>query len=599
MKVVFTISFIFLCHILAGQTSWYVDQQNGSSSNNGKTPESALNKFDDAAASVNPGDTIFIIGEYHNKSYNPDYTYTVPDDSHLWNSENSISVSGLHGTSSAYITITAYQGFPDRPTVIRGDGANIFRVRNCSFLRIVGLEIEGEVNNIPLSTAKALQFVYIIDDGNLSGTVTNPAPSDIKHRDEEGSDPSGIYKDETYPDISNENVKRPSYTDTRGMYFSSDINNVEIINNTIHHTPGVGMKVADGRYVKIAGNEIHNCSRKSYSGTHALVVTKTRPVASGDTSVIIRNNKVHHNYNEIFSWAPGKTIITPRIDEGKGISLQKNNLDEWINGGGRILVVNNLCYWNGYSGVHSNDGHKIDFINNTCFMNSYTNSVTYAGTDNVGGNNIGISAQKGSDIKIINNISVVDTDWGGYALSAGNVASGLMVESNVIWGINGTVKQDGDITAVDVNTKNANPLFIDAPETFQDDTYTFNLGLNSASPAIGYANAAYAPATDFNRDVRDNSPDAGALEYQGTNSINDTPGNKTLTIYPNPFKDKIVAELQTPEDGNLMLFNVAGQAILSRKIVSRMSLIEIDASFLKAGIYILKFNNHTNKIIKH
>jgi hypothetical protein len=187
--------------------------------------------------------------------------------------------------------------------------------------------------------------------------------------------------------------------------------------------------VSDGKYITISGNDVHNCSRRSYSGTHGFVVTKTEPTDNvSDTAVYIYKNRIHHNYNEQFSWSPGKTIITPIIDEGKGISLQRNNTTDWVNGNGRIIVENNLCYWNGFSGVHSNDGFRIDFVNNTSFMNSYTNTVTYA-NDSQQGNNIGVSAQGGDDVKLINNISVIDDTWGGYALSSGGT-SNLIVINN-------------------------------------------------------------------------------------------------------------------------------------------------------------------------
>ena len=119
-----------------------------------------------------------------------------------------------------------------------------------------------------------------------------------------------------------------------------------------------------------------------------------------DYRVRIVRNKVHHNYNEIYSWAPTKDIITPRIDEGKGISLQRNQ--DFVNGG-RILVGSNIAYWNGFSGIHSNDGNNIDFIGNTSYMNSFTNTVTYASDPK--GNNIGISMSNGENNRIINNIA--------------------------------------------------------------------------------------------------------------------------------------------------------------------------------------------------
>jgi hypothetical protein len=596
MRIAFLTCILFLSLSTAAQTSWYVDQEKGSASNDGKNPNSAFNAFDLALDNVQPGDTIFIIGEYHNASYDPDYTYGLPDDAQLWNGENSINVSGLHGTESARITITSYKGFPDRPAVIRGDGANLFRVRNSSYLIIKELELEGEVNRIPLSTAEALQFVYIIADENLTGTLTDPAPEDIKHRDEEGSDPSGIYPDETYPDISTENVKRPSYVDTRGLYMSA-VDHIEITGNIIHHTPGVGLRVADGKYITISGNEVHNCSRKSYSGTHALVVTKTHAVADGDTAVLISNNKVHHNYNEIFSWTPAKTIINPRIDEGKGISLQRNNTDEWLNGGGRIIVVNNICYWNGYAGVHSNGGHRIDFINNTCFMNSYTNTVTYAGTDMQAGNNIGISAQGGADIKMINNISVVDADWGGYALSAGGVASGLIVENNIIFGMNGTVSTDPDVNAVEENTKIADPMFVDAPAGYRDENYGFDLRLKEGSQAIDFALKNYAPETDFYGKKRDRMPDAGAIEYLNQSGIEDNIYG-SIKVYPTFFSNEITVEWQTNGKMHIGLFDLSGKVIFRETVRTGERKIRIYAGYLKRGGYLLKAGNRSFKLIK-
>lgn len=235
------------------------------------------------------------------------------------------------------------------------------------------------------------------------------------------------------------NVSRPSYIDTRGL-FLSNVHHIDILDNTIHDTPGTGLRVADCEDINIIGNEVYNCSRKSYSGTHALVVTKaTSTRTTDDYRIKILRNKIHHNYNEQYSWAPTKTVITPHIDEGKGISLQRNqttyNTDGSINvnwENGRILVENNICYFNGFSGVHSNDGDRIDFINNTCYFNSYTKSITEGITSSNGGN-IGISAQGGSDIKIINNISIIDKGLSKSAISSNLTASdGLVVENNII-----------------------------------------------------------------------------------------------------------------------------------------------------------------------
>jgi len=128
------------------QTIFYVDQQNGSDTNNGTSDATAFETFDEAEASVSPGDTIEIIGEYHNSSYNSSYSFGAVNDAHLWNKENSIRIHNLHGSAGNYITIKPY----DSNTVLKGDGANIFRVTSSSYLKIEGFTITGEVDNIPL-----------------------------------------------------------------------------------------------------------------------------------------------------------------------------------------------------------------------------------------------------------------------------------------------------------------------------------------------------------------------------------------------------------------------------------------------------------------
>lgn len=509
MKYYTILILVFFTFNTFAQTSWYVNQSTGSDLNDGMSSATPFKTFDEAQDNVDESDTIFIIGEYHNDSYNPTFSYTNEHDPHLWHQENTIKVNNLDGTPGNYITIKAY----DNSTILKGDGGNIFRVQNSSYLRIEGFEIEGEVDNILLSTAQALQFVYIDADNVVD--EYDPTAAEINYRDQDcvsNCTAGSVVDNEVYSNIKNMNTSRPSYTDTRGMYLS-DVNHIDIIDNEIHHMPGGGLRVSDCEDINIVGNEIHNCSRKSYSGTHALVVTKaTSTRTTDDYRINILQNKIHHNYNEIYSWAPTKTIITPHIDEGKGISLQRNettyNNDgsikvNWENG--KILVANNLCYYNGFSGVHSNDGNRIDIINNTCYFNSYTKSITQGITSSNGGN-IGISAQGGSNIRIINNISVIDSDLSKSAISS-NLTSGdgLVVRDNIIYGTAGSISEDADVVAVQVNTQMVNPLFTDA--------VNFDFSLQSSSPAINISGVTEAPTDDFFGQTRDGTPDLGAIEY--------------------------------------------------------------------------------------
>ena len=293
----------------------------GDDNNNGISPTTPFRTFSEVQNNVQPGDTIFVMGTYTNDSFNSSYSYSGNiNDPHIWHKENTIRINNLNGSVTKYITIKPY----DANTVIKGDGANIFRVTNSSYLRVEGLEVYGEVENIPLSSSKDLQFIYRED-----GTTTS------LRRVPEGTTDAQVLALYSQPGSlpALNNAIRPSYVDTRGFYFSN-VHHIDLVDNKIHHMPGNGFRVADCDYINIIGNEIYASSRKSYSGTHGLVVTNADSQIQGftdtneDYKIFILNNLVYENYNEIYSWAPTKTFINPVIDEGKGISLQRNDIDD-------------------------------------------------------------------------------------------------------------------------------------------------------------------------------------------------------------------------------------------------------------------------------
>ena len=136
----------------------------GDDSNNGTSVSSAFETTDTAIDALSPGDTLMIVGELTNPSYDPNYTFDGNvSDPQLWHSENTIKINNLEGTADAWISIIPY----DETTVIGGDGSNIIRVSNSAYLRFINLTLIGEVLNIPYSTAKAMQFVYKDDNGTI------------------------------------------------------------------------------------------------------------------------------------------------------------------------------------------------------------------------------------------------------------------------------------------------------------------------------------------------------------------------------------------------------------------------------------------------
>ncbi|QOD61736.1 T9SS type A sorting domain-containing protein [Polaribacter haliotis] len=568
----------------AQSPAYYISQEIGSDSNDGLTATTPFKTLanvpkrvsaDASAPSLIDNDgvafEIILMGTFINDGYYSDtankikHTFTSGQINapFLWNSENTLIFSNFEGEAGKYITIRAHNS----STILNGNGSNILRVQNSKYLIFKDLVIKGEVESIPLSLANELQFAYLnlslnenyLADGTTLDTSDdidryNPTLAQIRQRDEDdcvvancadGTENAGtLYK------INDKKQARPSYVDTRGFYLSG-IKNIQILNNTITQMPGGGLRVSDAEDVDIIGNDISHSSKRSFSGTHGLVVTKATSSRTGDDYRIrILRNKIHHNYNEQYSWAPDKDKITPHIDEGKGISLQRNRTTyeddgttikvDWENG--RILVANNIAYYNGFSGIHSNDGDRVDFISNTAYFNSYTKSVTEdtgttPPTSNNGGN-IGISMSDGQDCKIINNISVIDSRLKKSAISvkqntratstvtATQIANGepyAEVKNNLIYGTTyggtiGSINEGQATTDIDVNTIKLDPQFVDPTN--------FDFRLKITSPAIDRTSitsttggleiadtSSNAPTTDYNEDPRYGVPDLGALEF--------------------------------------------------------------------------------------
>ncbi len=462
-------------HWASGQSrkTWYVDMVNGL--NDGYDGLSVDTPFKTTQhlfkqETVVAGDTVVLVGEHKNEDF---------ADENIWKTSNTIRISSLHGDADNYITIKPY----DKNTLLKGNAQSVLRIIDSSYIRVEGFRIKGEVENISIATAKKYQFLYKTPAG------------EIKYRVPKGSSIDAIAKMKFK--VLGDTIQRPSATDTKGIYVSNS-HHIDLVANTISYMPGTGLRVAKGDYLNITDNEVHHCSMRSYAGTHALVVHSSKSIDKNDDHKIkILRNSVHHNYNGIFSWSPLKDKIVPHIDEGKGISLQKNSAaNGWRHG--RILVANNLTYWNGLSGINNNGGDRLDFVYNTCFYNSYTGTITNNG--NSSGKNIGISTSEGKDVNIINNIIVTDTALNGFAIAVVDTKK-LTVSNNLIIGT-----LDNDFDDVDTQTIYGQPNFA--------NTDTFDFKLLDGSNALAKATAlTYVTKDKAGLKRGRKKPDLGAWEY--------------------------------------------------------------------------------------
>ncbi|MFK7978734.1 MAG: GEVED domain-containing protein, partial [Saprospiraceae bacterium] len=440
----------------------------------GFSPTKTFKTIDFAAKEkAQAGDTIFVKrGNYYNENFGDNKT-------DIYSNQKTVNINEVHGKRDKYIVIMPYN---KERVVFRGDGSVIFQIRNSSYIKVQDFIVIGEFKNIPLADAKKYQFKYLDKNGVERSRIGNQNLTDAQ--------------------IANlkltkitESITRPTYFDTKGLLVQSS-RHITIENNNVSFMPGTGLRFQSCDNFICKGNTVNNCSRRSAVGTHGLVVHSLKSKGTSNAiRVVIEQNKVHNNYNELYSWSPHKEFIKTEIDEGKGISMQKNYAaNGWKNG--KVLIQNNITYRNGLSGIHINQGDRMEIVNNVAFRNHFYGH----------NNNIGISVSNGKDIKVYNNIAVADDSWGGNALAIDN-STNVKASSNLYVG-----KVADDFAALDnkliqVTDK---PLFTNANNR--------NFNLVNGSPAINAGVAGITPDDDFFGNDRDNTPDIGAIDYKGANS---------------------------------------------------------------------------------
>jgi hypothetical protein len=314
--------------------------------------------------------------------------------------------------------------------------------------------------------------------------------------------------------------------------------------------PSAGIRIGSSDYVKVIGNEIFDCNQRNSVGTPALVLSTIHSIDNNDaTKIFIENNSVHDNRNVVYSWAPNKTYIEPKVDEGKGISLehcQKNSTANTSWEHGRVRIVNNICYRNGFSGINTNEAERVDILFNTCYQNIATGI----------GKNTGLSINDAEDVRVYNNIVYSVNNFGGDAMAIRPLT--WVTNDNIIFKNNivvGTV--DTDFDSVDINTMYVDPMWVD----------TLQFRLSKTSPAINMALDTLTPMEDFYKQNRPvGMPDIGAVEYLPalcstivTNGNNNGSGSLRNAIACAAEGDTIFFE-------NVMEVNIMGQLLINKSL---------------------------------
>jgi parallel beta-helix repeat protein len=572
MKKFLLLFLLFITFNAFSRVNYYVDGTNGTNTNAGTSTTSAFKTIQRALTSATHGDVILVMpGVYSNA------TYGTTD---IWKTERTIDVKDKLSASGQYLTIKPLTA---GSVTLKGDGFAIIQVRNSSYIKIEGFNIEGE----PVSLATALQYQFTYKDAG--GNILERVPP--------GSTDAQIAA-MTLPILNN--IDRPTYTNTSGISVNGS-HHVDLLNNIVSGTPGEGIRSFTSDFLNIIGNTVSGCSGTSAAGVHGMsVYNMDSNIDAANSSftgvrILIARNNVYSNVNGVYSWSEQKTFITPHIDEGKGITVQRcTNGYLWFNG--KIRIENNLSYNNGFSGVHINSGDRVEIVNNTCYDNNYTSRVSG------GGDQHGISVQDGHDVIVANNIAQsFPAVIGGVVIKVGASSSNVTLINNVFYG-------NIHISAnpISTNTQNVNPNFANAGSA--------DFSLMSTSPAINVANATHAPTIDIYGNAR-TTPDIGAIEFQGALPVTlvDFKGNRAekgnlltwitaeevnVSHYEversfNDFSFESIGKVNAKNKASVYTF--LDQENIQKQTYYRLKMVDNDQSFQYSNTISLKATNKQGK----
>ena len=266
-------------------------------------------------------------------------------------------------------------------------------------------------------------------------------------------------------------------------------------------TANTGIKIENSQSIEIVGCDIH---RTGHSGL--LIAGTGDSPPTGNRNIQIWNNRFHDNGGDWISENPFWRIGDHSLYWG-AVSSNTDGIDHTTYGG---VIANNLFYNQPY-GFQLQIGSQASGLivtNNTFYRATqaqpaggaivlYTESAT--------------AAYVTRNVLVVNNAITRAANKGVYGSGGGGLMATNVVRNNLAYGnANGDFlgyygSPDDVLFALGPNITGRKPLFGSPRE--------LNFRPQKRSPAIGQAELAYAPTTDFQGNRRDDRPDIGAFEW--------------------------------------------------------------------------------------
>jgi parallel beta-helix repeat protein len=518
----YKIGFLLFISVFAfAQQKIYVSANTGNDDSGDGTEQSPYETINRGIQDVVPGGTVYVKeGIYTNQNSDTPSVNFSEDSSRLdsagrpfiinsgtnLNNPHVVTIDKSGNIESGYITIKNYQN--DRPKIIfdgQGgiklgkDSSNV----GVSYVIVEGFEVVGPSSSIDYNKA-----------------ITNRRYKVTLHEDPENhNDHLDADNNGNREQIIKHNL---SYFSGKGIWGGYDSHHHIIIrNNTVHDTPGSGIRFNDSDHVLIENNTVYNTTWWTSSASSAIVFAETIAGVNDngtDAKMIIRGNTVYNNWNRIpffmtslpengqppsggYGDADYSTIL-----DGQGLYVTRSD----PNYNGTFLFENNLCVNNGKNGINfdRSNGSSALIRNNTIYFNGVHDLVqdiseNIEGNPRHGGQKVaGIKANFVKNVTVVNNI--VETRSDIYSALQLPTVTGTRTVNNNIFVLGSISWGAGNQT----NNQVDSPQFVN-PKSLSDDATTSmeewenyldgtDFSLLPSSPAIDAGDQNNAPKTDIN-----------------------------------------------------------------------------------------------------
>ncbi len=556
-------------------TVYYVSVT-GNDQNNGNSIDKPFKSIQKAADKTNPGDIINIMPGTYNNINNGGYGSDILKITRSGSEGMTITYQAYDSNNQPILKMNLF-GTGTKTTV----GWMALRIEGASYITIKNLKVIGANDDLTLAKGEEIYNYHEAEKAKNNGYAT----TDWNYVSTTNTNGIGVDR-EKLPSYDKNKTELENYNNFRNPH------HITVEGCEVSKFAGSGIGCSHADYILFQGNIVHDNSWYTIWATSGMGVAQG--VHFDDFTgykSIIKNNIVYGN-KTLVKWE-----ATNDYSDGNGIIADLNQVAANIGlscietYNGKTLFLNNICFNNGGSGLHSVTATNVDFINNIAYKNGTRSQNAYGAYANIffccgSPNNI-----------VINNII--------YAETGKPCTSPVGTDNKNSYYANNVYFNDAKVI-LGKNDVIADPKFANA----SIDASLADFHVLEGSPAVDKGVALFTDPTDILAfDIngiarpRGNAVDAGAYELDFSTALNEILKNNTdFSVFPNPTKNNFtIVDLNKFIIKQIELYYIDGKLLkVLKNVTSNQNTINLESA--NAGIYILKIQtpgqNYFMKIVK-